>query len=128
MPKSALAPELYLNRELGQLEFNRRVLALAEDKRVPALERLRYLCIVSSNLDEFFEVRVAGLKQQIEQGIAVSGPDGLSPQRVLQQVTVEAHELIREQYELLNKVILPRLADEGIRFHRRDSWTDAQRT
>jgi polyphosphate kinase len=125
--KPAAPQELFLNRELSFLAFNRRVLHMAKDASTPLLERLRYLCIVSSNLDEFFEVRVAGLKQQIDQGIAVSGPDGLSPQHVLQRVTVEAHELIREQYDLLNRVILPRLADEGIRFHRRDSWTEAQR-
>lgn len=125
--KSLNASDLFLNRELSLLAFNQRVLHMAEDDHTPLLERLRYLCIVSSNLDEFFEVRVAGLKQQIEQGIAVSGPDGLSPQRVLQQVTGPAHNLIRQQYELLNRVILPRLAEEGIRFHRRDSWTDAQR-
>lgn len=125
--KPAAPQDLFLNRELSFLAFNQRVLHMAKDASTPLLERLRYLCIVSSNLDEFFEVRVAGLKQQIEQGIAISGPDGLSPQHVLQRVTVEAHELIREQYELLNKVILPSLAQEGICFHRRDTWTDAQR-
>ena len=66
MAKTSLPPDLYINRELGQLEFNRRVLALAADPRVPALERLRYLRIVDSNMDEFFEIRVAGLKAQIE--------------------------------------------------------------
>ena len=65
MAKQHVPPELYLNRELGQLEFNRHVLALAEDRGVPALERLRFLCIVDSNLDEFFEIRVAGLKEEI---------------------------------------------------------------
>src|SRR5487761_2710907 len=112
----------YLNRELGLLEFNRRVLAQAEDPSHPLLERLRYLCIVSSNLDEFFEIRVAGLKQQISQGVAVSGPDGLSPAEVFQKVCVEAHDLIDHQYALLNDVVLPRPALEGICFHRRGHW------
>ncbi len=67
----------FLNRELGLLEFNRRVLAQAEDPSVPLLERLKYLCIVSSNLDEFFEIRVAGLKEQVKLGGLASGPDGL---------------------------------------------------
>ncbi|MGQ0522171.1 MAG: polyphosphate kinase 1, partial [Betaproteobacteria bacterium] len=77
MSKSRLAPELYLNRELGQLAFNRRVLALAADRRHPLLERLRFLCIVSNNLDEFFEIRVAGLKAEIEAGAPPIGPDRL---------------------------------------------------
>ncbi|MHB8354147.1 MAG: polyphosphate kinase 1 [Burkholderiales bacterium] len=119
--------KLFLNRELGLLAFNRRVLQMAEAESTPLLERLRYLCIVSSNLDEFFEIRVAGLKQQISQGIAESGPDGLSPAEVFQKVCVEAHDLIDHQYALLNDVVLPRLAQEGICFHRRDHWTEAQR-
>ena len=76
MAKQHVAPELYLNREVGQLEFNRRVLALAEDRSVPPLERLRYLCIVDSNLDEFFEIRVAGLKEEIAAD-SPPGPDGM---------------------------------------------------
>ena len=70
----------FLNRELGQLEFNRRVLAQAEDAGVPLLERLKYLCIVSSNLDEFFEIRVAGLKEQIKLTGVAAGPDGMDAQ------------------------------------------------
>jgi polyphosphate kinase len=125
--KKPQAHEHFLNRELSLLAFNRRVFHMATDPSTPLLERLRYLCIVSSNLDEFFEVRVAGLKQQLEEGVSVSGPDGLSPQHVLQQVTLDAHDLILAQYDLLNREILPQLAEEGIRFHRRDSWTPAQR-
>ncbi len=120
--------KLFLNRELGLLAFNRRVLQMAESEATPLLERLRYLCIVSSNLDEFFEIRVAGLKQQISQGIAESGPDGLSPAEVFQRVCAEAHDLIDHQYALLNDTVLPRLAQEGICFHRRGYWTEAQRT
>ena len=120
-------PRLFLNRELSQLEFNRRVLAQAEDPEVPLLERLRFLCIVSSNLDEFFEIRVAGLKAQIDIGVEVSGADGESPAAVYRQVTATAHELVEHQYALWNDGLLPQLAAEGIEFHRRHVWNDAQR-
>ena len=84
-----------LNRELGQLAFNRRVLAQAADPDVPLLERLRFLCIVSSNLDEFFEIRVAGLKDQIEAGETRRGPDGDAPRRGVQRgIGDEAHDLV----------------------------------
>lgn len=118
-------PELFLNRELAQLAFNRRVLAQAEDPATPLLERLRFLCIVSSNLDEFFEIRVAGLKQQIAYG-GIPGPDGLSASEVFRAVSAEAHDLIARQYRLLNETILPALAKEGIRFLRRTHWNPAQ--
>src|SRR5262245_44612983 len=75
--------ELFLNRELSLLEFNRRVLAQAHDESVPLLERLKFLCISSSNLDEFFEIRVAGLMQMAERGAAQKGPDGLGTQELL---------------------------------------------
>ena len=120
-------PQLYLNRELAQLEFNRRVFAQAEDPEVPLLERLRFLCIVSSNLDEFFEIRVAGLKAQIELGAEVTGPDGAAPSQVFKQVSAGAHELVARQYQLWNDDILPKLAHEGIRFLRRRDWNDAQK-
>jgi len=117
----------FLNRELSLLAFNRRVLAQAADERVPLLERLRFLCIVSSNLDEFFEIRAAGLKEQLKLGSHASGVDGLPPQEVFRRVTEQAHRLIAEQYALLNDTILPALADEGIVFIRRGLWNDAQR-
>jgi len=117
----------FLNRELSLLAFNRRVLAQAADDCVPLLERLRFLCIVSSNLDEFFEIRVAGLKEQIKLGGHATGTDGMTPQEVYRRVTVQAHELIAEQYSLLNDIILPALAGEGIAFLRRSLWKDAQR-
>jgi polyphosphate kinase len=121
------ATEHFLNRELSLLAFNRRVLAQAADSRVPLLERLRFLCIVSSNLDEFFEIRVAGLKEQIKLGSHAVGADGMAPHEVYRRVTDQAHELIREQYALLNDVILPALEKEGIAFFRRSLWTDEQR-
>lgn len=120
-------PENYLNRELGLLAFNRRVLAQAEDARMPLLERLRFLCIVSSNLDEFFEIRVAGLKEQLKLGSTTRTTDGKTPREVYRQVSQEAHRMVAEQYTLLNREILPALDAEGIRFLRRTTWTDIQR-
>jgi polyphosphate kinase len=117
----------FLNRELGILEFNRRVLAQAADESVPLLERLGFLTIVSSNLDEFFEIRVAGLKEQIKLEIPEPGPDGRGPQEVFADVAAQAHALVAEQYRLLNEVLLPQLAAAGIRFPRRTDWTAAQR-
>jgi len=120
-------PQHYLNRELGLLEFNRRVVAQAADTSVPLLERLRFLCIVSSNLDEFFEIRVAGLKAQMEVGTDIPGPDGLLPSRVFKDVSRIAHELVTAQYHLWNVDLLPSLAREGICFFRRRDWTAEQR-
>ncbi len=119
-------PEHFLNRELSLLAFNRRVLAQAADASVPLLERLRFLCIVSSNLDEFFEIRVAGLKEQIKLGSHSPGADGLPPQEAYRRVCLEAHALIAEQYALLNDNILPALAAEDIVFIRRSLWSEAQ--
>ncbi|HET7730454.1 MAG TPA: polyphosphate kinase 1 [Usitatibacter sp.] len=120
------SPEHFLNRELQALEFNRRVLAQAEDRAVPILERLRFLCIVSSNLDEFFEIRVSGLKEQIKMGAAAAGPDGLTPLEVFRQVAARAQGIVERQYRLLNEEILPGLAAENIRFLRRSEWTPGQ--
>jgi polyphosphate kinase len=124
--KGRLPPELYLNRELGQLAFNRRVLALAGDRRHPLLERLRFLCILSSNLDEFFEIRVAGLKAEIEAGAPPIGPDRLRADEVYARVAQQAHEIVAEQYQLLNREVLPGLTDAGVRFLRRADFTAAQ--
>jgi len=124
--KAGFAPEFYLNRELGLLSFNRRVLAQAENRAYPLLERLRFLCIVSSNLDEFFEVRVAGLHAEIEAGSAPIYPDQLRADQVYKQVAGEARELVARQYALLNKEILPGLEQHGIRFLRRSEFTPQQ--
>jgi polyphosphate kinase len=118
--------EHFLNRELQTLEFNRRVLAQAEDKSVPLLERLRFLCIVSSNLDEFFEIRVSGLKEQIKLGAAAAGHDGIAPVQVFRQVAARAQGIVESQYRLFNEEIVPALEKEKIRFVRRSSWTPAQ--
>jgi polyphosphate kinase len=120
-------PTQFLNRELGILAFNRRVLAQAADDAVPLLERLRFITIVSSNLDEFFEIRVAGLKESIKLGLPEPGPDGLGAAEVLEAVNREAHALVAEQYRLLNEVVLPALAREGIVFPRREQWSPEQR-
>jgi polyphosphate kinase len=128
MVKKNLPASHFLNRELGLLEFNRRVLAQAADDAVPLLERLRFLCIVSSNLDEFFEVRVAGLKEQIKLGVKESGPDGRVPAQVFELVAAQAHALVGEQYRLLNGVLLPAMARQGVIFPKREDWNDGQRT
>ncbi len=120
------SPELYVNRELSLLEFNQRVLEQAKDEAVPLLERLRFLCIASTNLDEFFEIRVAGLKQKLEAGSTQAGPDNLSPQESLKLIGARAHALVDEQYRVLNDVILPALARQGINCIRRSDWTPAQ--
>lgn len=113
---------LFANRELSFLAFNERVLALAEDPKVPLLEQLRYLCITSSNLDEFFEVRVAGVKQQLAGSVTSVGPDGLSPQQQLNRISESAHALVKRQYDLFNDKLLPALAEQGIVFLRRGDW------
>lgn len=116
----------FLNRELSLIEFNRRVLAQAENEETPLLERLRFICIVSSNLDEFFEVRIAGLKEQIKLDSPGFGPDGMSPGQTFEQVSGQVHALIARQYQLLNDIILPALVEQGICFLRRDVWNDSQ--
>ncbi|MFO8151905.1 polyphosphate kinase 1 [Thioalkalivibrio sp.] len=119
-------PELYLNRELSLLEFNRRVLQLALDQGYPLLERLRLLCISSTNLDEFFEVRVGSLRQQVALNVHTPGPDGLTASEQLAKISVVAHELVAEQYRTLNEVLIPELAEKEIRFIRRTHWNDVQ--
>lgn len=120
------ASELFLSRELSLLEFNRRVLELSKDESVPLLERLKFLCITSSNLDEFFEIRVAGLMQMVERNAAQRLPDGLSTQETLAAISTRAHALVDEQYRVFNDVIVPALDKERIRFLRRSEWTSEQ--
>lgn len=119
-------PELYLNRELSLLEFNWRVLQQALDPNVPLLERLNYLCISSTNLDEFFEVRVAGLIQQIEIGDPYLEADQISAHEALKNINIRAHELVDEQYRILNEVLLPELAQESIQILPRSEWSEDQ--
>jgi polyphosphate kinase len=118
--------DLFLNRELSLLEFNRRVLAQAQDETVPLLERLKFLCITSANLDEFFEIRVAGLQQMAELNPMQRGADGMTPGDTLAAISRRAHELVAEQYRVFNEEILPVLEKERIRFLRRSEWTPDQ--
>ncbi len=117
---------LFINRELSLLEFNRRVIEQAKDTSNPLLERLRFLCIASSNLDEFFEIRVAGLKQQVAYKAAQLGPDQLSAADQLKRIGDIAHLLVSEQYRVLNEILLPALDGEGISFPKRTEWTVRQ--
>lgn len=121
------APSLYYNRELSLLEFNDRVLAQAKDENIPLLERLNYLCISCSNLDEFYEVRVASVIQIAEIDPHVTACDGLNAHEQLQAIGVKAHELVSEQYRVLHDLMIPQLAEQDIRFIRRDDWTEQQR-
>jgi len=117
------SPSLYFNRELSFLEFNRRVLAQAFDESVPLLERLRFLCISSSNLDEFFEIRVAGLKQLLELGSGTFAADGMSFEQQLAAIHERAAGLVAEQYRCLNEVLLPALAKRDIALLGGNDWT-----
>ncbi|MDX1549462.1 MAG: polyphosphate kinase 1 [Lysobacter spongiicola] len=118
-------PALYFNRELSQLDFNFRVLAQAQDDKVPLLERLRYLCISCTNLDEFFEIRAGTLRHAQDLGL-VPGADGLSPATVLSRIHDRAAELVEAQYHCWNDVLRPRLNEAGVRVLGRDSWNPAQ--
>ncbi len=120
-------PKLYINRELSQLEFNIRVLEQARDERLPLLERLRFLCISCTNLDEFFEIRVATLRHQQQYGGWVPGPDGMSPGEALNRVRSRALDLVAAQYELWNKTLRPALASNGVRLITREEWNPKQR-
>lgn len=118
---------LYIHRELSQLQFNIRVLDQALDMRTPLLERLKFLLIFSRNMDEFFEIRVAGLKGQIALDHELIGPDAIPPRRALAEISEVAHRQIERQYAILNERILPELAEKGIRIVRRTQWTHKQK-
>jgi polyphosphate kinase len=123
MTKQPPGTENYLNRELSQLAFNRRVLAQAEDQRLPLLERLRYLCIVSSNMDEFFEVRIASLLARMDGHT----PEASVPGADFTQTSIESHDIVERQYRILNEEILPELSRQGIHLLRDQDRNDAQR-
>ncbi|MDQ6938758.1 MAG: RNA degradosome polyphosphate kinase, partial [Verrucomicrobiota bacterium] len=123
------APENFINRELSWLEFNRRVLEEAQDPTQPLIERVKFLTIFSSNLDEFFEIRVAGIKQQIESETSDVGPDGLTPTEVFNAIQRTTHELVATQYSLWRNDLVPALEKNNIRIYdvaelpaRRTSW------
>src|ERR1039457_5805086 len=115
-PQSS-AHENFINRELSWLEFNRRVLEEAQDPTQPLIERVKFLTIFSSNLDEFFEIRVAGIKQQIESETSDVGADGLSPTETFNVIQRSAHEMVATEYALWKDDLAPALARNGIRVH-----------
>ena len=120
-------PELFINRELSQLKFNERVLEQAKDTNTPLLERLKFLCISCSNLDEFFEIRVLGIKQHIEFSTGYTSADQKPAKQVLREIHESATILVEEQYRVFNEVILPALTKENVHFLAREKWTKSQR-
>jgi polyphosphate kinase len=119
-------PQLYINRELSFLEFNQRVLEQAKDVRIPLLERVKFLCISCANLDEFFEIRVAGLKELLEAGAVQGATDGLAVPEILRKIRDRARRLVDQQYQLLNDALMPELAKNGVVFVTPEMWTEAQ--
>lgn len=117
-------PEYYINREFSAIAFNQRVLALANDERVPLLERMRFLSICSSNLDEFFEIRVAGLKEKMALSTGKLTIDGLRPDEAFSYISQKTHVLIDQLYATFNKHLLPALRKENIHFLELEDWTD----
>ena len=126
MPPEALSPTLFINRELSWLEFNARVLHEAFDERNPLLERLKFLAIFSTNLDEFYMVRVAGIRRQIAAGVISSHADGLSPQAQLDAIERRVRELIVRGRECLHERLMPALADKDIKLVRMNELTQAE--
>ena len=119
-------PAHYLNRELSLLAFNWRVLQQALDPSIPLLERIRFIFICSNNLDEFFEVRVAGLRHKLARGDTKPSLNGASTEQVLKDINERAHELVDEQYRIFNEELLPKLAEESIQFLPSSEWNDEQ--
>jgi polyphosphate kinase len=118
---------VYFNRERSLLEFNRRVLAQAKNPEIPLLERLKFLCISSSNMDEFFEVRLASLMELSKDPGARTQPDNMAPKDAIALLTEVAHDLVKDQYNTLNHILIPALEKENIRFVRRNHWNDKQK-
>jgi polyphosphate kinase len=125
-PVDLKAPELYINRELSHLQFNVRVLEQALDDRYPLLERLMFLLIFSSNLDEFFEIRVADQLRQLKYGRETVGPDAMYPKKVLEKIREISLINVDRQYRILNEIMFPEMAQNGIYFLRRRDWTPGQ--
>ncbi len=128
MQPDLTAAEFYLNRELSWLKFNQRVLDMASDVAVPLLERLRYLFIFSANLDEYFEIRVAGLREQLAYGTNKPAADGLTLAETLKLVTETTHHLVERQYTLLTEQLMPAMAKENIYFLYESDWNEVQQT
>jgi polyphosphate kinase len=126
-PADLGSPELYINRELSWLEFNRRVLHEAQDPRTPLLERLKFLGIFSSNLDEFFQIRVAGLKDQLAAGYVERTSDGLTPEEQLRQASAIVREMVQQHARCLHEEVLPGLAQHGLSVVSMADVTEAER-
>ncbi|QEQ98273.1 polyphosphate kinase 1 [Neptunomonas concharum] len=126
-PVDLKAPELYINRELSHLQFNVRVLEQALDERHPLLERLMFLLIFSSNLDEFFEIRVAEQLRQLKYGRETVGPDAMYPKKVLEKIREICQINVDRQYRILNEIMFPEMEQRGIHFKRRSVWTPEQK-
>ncbi|MEM5536832.1 polyphosphate kinase 1 [Neptuniibacter pectenicola] len=125
-PVDLKAPELYINRELSHLQFNIRVLEQALEEQHPLLERLMFLLIFSSNLDEFFEIRVAEQMTQLKYGREAVGPDAMHPKTVLDRISEICHLIVDRQYKILNDMIFLEMEKENIHFIRRHLWTEEQ--
>ena len=115
-----------INRELSTIAFNKRVLELAKMDSIPLLERLRYISIVSSNLDEFFEVRVAGVKRRLAADLSMKKSDRITPRELLSSIRKDSADLVQEQYQVLNKLIFPALREKGVYLWRRSEWSEKQ--
>lgn len=118
---------LFLHTEISLLSFHERVLNMALDPNTPLLEKLKFLSIFSSNMDEFFEIRVSGLKAMAQSNVATEGVDGITAQAALDKISRRAHRLVDLQYQTLNEQIMPALRDHGIQFLAPDQWSDKQR-
>ena len=123
----ALDDARYLNRELSWLDFNARVLALAEDASLPLLERAKFLAIFSSNLDEFFQVRVSGLQEQLAAGVRTNSPDGLDQVEQLRAIRARVEELVGRQASAFTKDVAPGLQEAGVEFADWDDLGDDER-
>ncbi len=119
-------PDFYFEREISLLRFNWRVLQQALDESIPLLERIKFACICSNNLDEFFEVRVAGLRHRLERGDTKPSLNGESPEQILNNIRDFSHDLVSEQYRILNDNLIPKLEIEDIYFRNAQDWTEKQ--
>ncbi|HEX6508548.1 MAG TPA: RNA degradosome polyphosphate kinase, partial [Chloroflexota bacterium] len=121
------APKYYINREVSLLEYQHRLLAQASDERHPLLERIRFMKIVSDNLDEFFMVRVSDLMDELDKGLTELPPDGLTPAQQLAAIRKKVTKLLEEQRRILHEQLLPELVEQGVRIVGLQDLTTAQR-
>lgn len=122
--KEHFQPEYFINREFTSLSFNERVLSLSENEDIPILERMRFLCIYANNIDEFFEIRVGGLKEKMFMHISRNYIDGLSTEEIFNELSERAHTLTDKMYDIFNKQLIPNLAKEGVNFLEAKDWNE----